>query len=117
MKMLKSIRFGYVALVAMVLAMLTSCTSGSPVEQIPDDADFAAVLNLQKVADELGVRITETDVKLPEEFEAFENDIPEELNDALVACHQAIEFNGIAVFGYIKTKEEPDFYVVAKLYN
>lgn len=117
MKMLKSIRFGYVALVAMVLAMLTSCTSGSPVEQIPDDADFAAVLNLQKVADELGVKITETDVKLPEEFEAFENDIPEELNDALVACHQAIEFNGIAVFGYIKTKEEPDFYVVAKLAN
>lgn len=115
MKALKNIRFSFVAVLAMAIAVMTSCSSNDPVSQIPDDVDFASVINIQKVADNLGVTVTDTDVKLPEDFEAFDNDIPEEINDIAVECCKAIKLDNIAVFGYIKTSDTPDVFVVAEV--
>lgn len=115
MDIFKTIRIGFASALIMSLAVMTSCSTNDPIDQIPEDVDFAATINLQKVADELGVVITGTDVKLPEDFEAFDNNIPEEVNDIIVASHQAIDLSQIAVFGYIKTNDNPDVYLVAKV--
>lgn len=116
MKTFKTIRIGFAAMMIVALAMMSSCSSkNDPINQIPENVDFAGVVNIHKVAAELGVEVTETDIKLPEEFEAFESSINDEVTDLIIACNNAIDLSNIVSFGYVKTEKYPDVYVIAKV--
>lgn len=112
---MKFFRLSFIAAMTMMLAFMSSCSSKDPISQIPEDVDFVSVINIQKVATELGVSITNTDVVLPDEFEALSGSIPEEMNDAIVACNKAIDLSNIAIFGYFKTNDDPELFAIAKV--
>lgn len=103
---------------AVIMAVLTSCSSGNGelIELIPAKMDYVGVFNLKKFAVESGIELKDNDFMLPDGLSQYDDQIPDEMRDIICTIMQSIDIEHIAMFGKIPLgTSSTDFYVLTKV--
>lgn len=101
------------ALVAAVMAVMSSCSSKEMLDLIPADVDFAIVGNLEEVIKNSGFEVTDNDIKGPAEMKAILNSIPNRQRDVITSLHSSIDCSRFIIMGYMAS--QPEVTGVAKI--
>lgn len=121
MKLFKRFSALNAALMALVVMALSSCSSKDPVEVVPDDVDFVASVNFQRLLDQTNVKITEDDIEFPDELTMLDHSMPNEAKEILARVNKSVDLSQVLCFGYVKFNKNSryevpgDFYMVAKV--
>lgn len=107
-------RFSVLAMFAVVMTVVTSCSSSKdPVEVIPADVDLAGVMNFKQFVSATGTEITADDIELPQELiEIAGEDIPNEAKDIICTAWSALDLEKVVFFGYFSEKHQQLFVTV-----
>lgn len=109
-------RYSALAMLAVVMTLITSCSSSKdPVELIPADVDMAGVVNLKQFVGATGTEITADDIELPKELiEIAGEDIPNRAKDIICTAWSALDLEKVVFFGYF-TEKRQQFFVTVKV--
>lgn len=98
MKRIFSIPTLPVAIFMLMMAALTSCSTPDTLNVVPDDAIFAATLNLNDALKDNKVEFTKDGITLPGDANDLLDQISDENIEMLVAIHDALNLDGITFF-------------------
>lgn len=113
-KRFKSLLLTLVAAVGVLLA--TACSDDGLLEVIPADADYAATINFTRMADQLDIEITDTDIKGPADMKIEFQSISSSVRDGICSLNGAIDASCVNFFGYMSLNaDEPQCFFVARL--
>ena len=109
-------RFSVLAMFAVVMTVVTSCSSSKdPVEVIPADVDLAGVMNFKQFVSATGTEITADDIELPQELiEIAGEDIPNQAKDIICTAWSALDLEKMVFFGYFSENRQ-QFFVTVKV--
>lgn len=94
------------ALVAIAMAALSSCSSKEMLDRVPSDVDFVIVGNLDQLIKNAGFEVTDNDIKGPSDLKAALNSIPNDARETIGALHSSINCNRMVVMGYFSSNPE-----------
>lgn len=103
---------------AVIMAVLTSCSSGNGelLELIPAKVDYVGIFNLKKFAVESGIELKGNDFMLPDGLSRYDDQIPDEIRDIIGTIMQSIDIEHIAIFGKLPLgTASTDFYALTKV--
>lgn len=95
------IRSLLLSLAMIAVMVLSSCSQSNDLfEFVPADADYVATADCDRLLSDLGIELTDTDLKGPESLNTLLKDIPAENRANLVKLSKTVDIKGIVAFGY-----------------
>ncbi|MCM1293465.1 MAG: DUF4836 family protein [Bacteroides sp.] len=111
---MKKLHLLTLAACSLLMLAISSCSSKDMLDMVPDDVDYVATFNIEKMVKNAGFTITENDIKGPDDLKSELNSMPEDQRAMISDIYTSIDPARVLVFGYISA-DDPMTFGVAKI--